>query len=83
MSFDFTTLTQQVKTWGRELGFQQVGITDVDVSEHAGHLREWLKRQYHGDMQYMEKHAELRSEPAQLVPGTLRVISVRMDYLPA
>ncbi|MEI7949897.1 MAG: tRNA epoxyqueuosine(34) reductase QueG [Gammaproteobacteria bacterium] len=80
---DFTILTQQIKTWGRELGFQQVGIADVDVQEHAGHLQEWLKQQYHGEMHYMERHAGLRSEPAQLVPGTLRVISVRMDYLPA
>jgi epoxyqueuosine reductase len=77
------TLTQQVKAWGRELGFQQVGIADVDVSEQAAHLQQWLAKQYHGEMRYMEHHAALRSEPAQLVPGTLRVISVRMDYLPA
>jgi len=80
---DFTALTQQVKTWGRELGFQQVGIADVDVCEQAAHLKKWLEQQYHGEMNYMEKHAELRSDPVQLVPGTLRVISVRMDYLPA
>ncbi len=80
---DFKTLTGQVKTWGRELGFQEVGIADVDVQEHAAYLRKWLEQQYHGEMNYMEKHAGLRSEPAQLVPGTLRVISVRMDYLPA
>ena len=80
---DFISLTQQVKTWGRELGFQQVGIADIDVSAHAAHLREWLGKQYHGEMAYMERHAELRGDPAQLVPGTLRVISLRMDYLPA
>ncbi len=80
---DFKSLTQQVKTWGRELGFQQVGIADIDVSAHAAHLREWLGKQYHGEMAYMERHAELRGDPAQLVPGTLRVISLRMDYLPA
>ncbi len=80
---DFVALTQQVKTWGRELGFQQVGITDLDVQQHAEHLRAWLEQQYHGEMHYMHRHAGLRSEPAQLVPGTLRVISVRMDYLPA
>jgi epoxyqueuosine reductase len=80
---DFTTLTQQIKTWGRELGFQQVGITDVDVSEQAAHLQQWLAKHYHGEMRYMEQHAKLRGDPAQLVPGTLRVISVRMDYLPA
>lgn len=80
---DFTALTQQVKTWGRELGFQQVGITDIDVRKHAAHLQEWLKQQYHGEMEYMSRHAALREDPGQLVPGTLRVISVRMDYLPA
>lgn len=80
---DFTALTQQVKTWGRELGFQQVGIADLDVREHAAHLQQWLERQYHGEMDYMSRHAALRGDPAQLVPGTLRVISVRMDYLPA
>jgi len=80
---DSTALTQKVKTWGRELGFQQVGIADVDVSAHSAHLRAWLGKQYHGEMAYMERHAELRSDPTQLVPGTLRVISLRMDYLPA
>jgi epoxyqueuosine reductase len=80
---DFTALTQQVKTWGRELGFQQVGIADVDVREQAAHLEKWLEQHYHGKMDYMERHAALRSDPGQLVPGTLRVISVRMDYLPA
>jgi epoxyqueuosine reductase len=80
---DFHTLTQQVKTWGKELGFQQVGIAALDVSEAASHLRTWLANQYHGDMHYMERHAALRADPAALVPGSLRVISVRMDYLPA
>ena len=80
---DFTALTALIKTWGRELGFQQVGIADIDVNEHADHLRKWLEQQYHGEMDYMQRHANLRSDPAQLVPGTLRVISLRMDYLPA
>lgn len=80
---DITALTQQVRLWGRELGFQQVGITDLYVSEQAAHLRQWLQQHYHGEMDYMERHAALRSNPAELVPGTLRVISVRMDYLPA
>ena len=83
MTIDFTTLTAQIKTWGRELGFQQVGITDIEVSEASSHLQRWLANNYHGDMGWMAQHAELRSNPAHLVPGTLRVISVRMDYLPA
>ncbi|MFZ9583694.1 MAG: tRNA epoxyqueuosine(34) reductase QueG [Pseudohongiellaceae bacterium] len=80
---DFRQITARVKTLGRELGFQQVGISDLDVTEAAQHLRDWLARHYHGDMAYMERHAALRAAPAELVPGALRVISVRMDYLPA
>src|SRR5690606_26354727 len=80
---DFSALATDIKLWGRELGFQQVGITDLDVSEHAAHLHAWLAEHYHGEMQYMERHEALRADPATLVPGALRVISVRMDYLPA
>ncbi len=80
---DFSQLTDRVKRLGRELGFQQVGIADLDLAQAAHHLRDWLARQYHGEMTYMERHAELRADPAALVPGTLRVISLRMDYLPA
>jgi epoxyqueuosine reductase len=81
-AIDFNALATLVKQWGRELGFQQVGIADIDVGEHAAHLREWLRQNYHGEMSYMERHANLRSRPQELVPGTLRVISLRMDYLP-
>ena len=79
---DFTALAALIKQWGAELGFQQTGITDLALDEHTSHLRSWLAKRYHGDMSYMERHANLRSDPQALVPGTLRVISVRMDYLP-
>lgn len=82
-AIDFNALATQIRTWGAELGFQQVGIADLDVGEAAAHLQAWLARQHHGEMQYMERHAALRSDPQQLVPGTLRVLSLRMDYLPA
>jgi epoxyqueuosine reductase len=82
-AIDYNALAAQIRQWGVELGFQQVGISDLDVSEGAGHLRTWLDKHYHGDMQYMERHASLRAAPEQLVPGTLRVLSLRMDYLPA
>jgi epoxyqueuosine reductase len=75
-------LASRIKQWGRELGFQQVGIADVDVSAHAQHLREWLAQRYHGEMAFMERHVNKRGNPQQLKPGTLRVISLRMDYLP-
>ncbi|MDT8398562.1 MAG: tRNA epoxyqueuosine(34) reductase QueG [Pseudomonadales bacterium] len=79
---DFRALSVQIRHWGRELGFQQLGIADVDLGEHEDHLLNWLKNRYHGDMHFMAKHGSLRSHPAQLLPGTLRVISVRLDYLP-
>ena len=79
---DYTHLAQQIRTWSRELGFQQCGIAACDTGRHAGWLQDWLDANYHGEMSYMERHAELRKHPDQLHEGTLRVISVRMDYLP-
>ena len=76
-------LAQTIRDWARVLGFQQVGISDVDLGEHAQHLERWLAAGYQGEMDYMSAHGSKRSHPAQLVPGTLRVISLRMDYLPA
>tara|TARA_R110002110_G_scaffold414951_1_gene646738 strand:+ start:31514 stop:32563 length:1050 start_codon:yes stop_codon:yes gene_type:complete len=80
---DFHKLADDIKTWGRELGFQQVGISDIDLSEAEAHLQTWLQNNYHGEMEYMQRHGSKRSHPAELVPGTMRIISVRMDYLPA
>lgn len=79
---DYAALAADIKAWGRELGFQQVGITDVDPGENAAHLQRWLDAGYHGSMEYMARHAALRSNPTTLVPGALRLVSVRMDYLP-
>ena len=74
-------LANQIKQWGAELGFQAVGITDVELSAAGGRLAEWLGMGWHGEMDYMARHAALRSQPANLVPGTLRAISCRMNYL--
>jgi epoxyqueuosine reductase len=74
-------LAQRIKQWGAELGFQAVGIADVDLSAAGGRLAEWLGMGWHGEMDYMARHAHLRGRPADLVPGTVRVISCRMDYL--
>lgn len=79
---DFVGLAELIRAWARELGFQQLGITDTDVSQSAEKLGIWLDKQYHGQMHYMARHAGLRAHPEQLHPGTLRVISVRLDYLP-
>ncbi|WP_434986050.1 tRNA epoxyqueuosine(34) reductase QueG [Vreelandella zhaodongensis] len=80
---ELTRLADLVKTWGRELGFQQVGITDTQLAAHEAHLNTWLAKGYHGEMGFMAKHGTKRTRPEELEPGTQRVISVRMDYLPA
>lgn len=81
-SIDLNNLAEQIRQWGLELGFQQIGITDIDLDKHRGHLQNWLAKNFHGEMAYMAAHGEKRSRPEQLLPGTLRVISARMDYLP-
>ena len=75
-------LARRIKTWGQELGFQQVGIADVDLGEDEVLLGRWLAEGRHGEMDYMKKHGSRRARPAELVPGTVRVISARMNYLP-
>jgi len=82
VTIDYQQLARDIKTWGRELGFQQVGITDTDLGEDEQRLREWLAQGYQGDMDWLAAHGNKRSRPGELVPGTLRVISVRMNYLP-
>jgi epoxyqueuosine reductase len=72
---------QRIKDWGRDLGFQAVGIAHADLSAAEPRLIEWLDRGWHGEMEYMARHGALRARPAELKPGTLRVISCRMDYL--
>jgi epoxyqueuosine reductase len=75
-------LSDDIRQWSRELGFQQTGIADTDLRLHEDRLNEWLADGFHGDMEYMHRHGTRRSRPAELVTGTLRVISARMDYLP-
>ena len=80
---DYPALARQIKTWGMKLGFQQVGITDTDLDADEAHLVNWLAAGRHGEMGYMQRHGTRRSRPRELVPGTVRVISARMDYWPA
>lgn len=77
---DLALLAAGIKLWSADLGFQQTGITDIDLRAYQPHLDAWLQQQFHGEMSYMERHRDLRLQPGELVPGTLRVISVRMDY---
>ncbi|MFC3122313.1 tRNA epoxyqueuosine(34) reductase QueG [Agaribacter flavus] len=81
-SVDLTKLANDIKAWGKALGFQQVGISDLDISRHKVALTRWLENGYQGQMAFFEKNLEQRLNPDRLVAGTLRIISVRMDYLP-
>ncbi len=78
---DYAPLAQRIKEWGLELGFQAVGIARADLASAEPRLIEWLGKGWHGEMEYMARHGALRARPAELKPGTLRVISCRMDYL--
>ncbi len=75
-------LVKQIKCWAHELGFQQAAISDIDLQVYESRLQQWLAHNYHGEMSWMQHHGNKRSRPQQLVPDTLRIISVRMDYLP-
>ncbi len=80
---DINTLNNKITTWATELGFQDVGISDINLSAAEQQLIQWLDNGYHGDMDWMQRHGTRRSRPHELVAGTQSIISVRMDYLPA
>ena len=77
-----TNITANIEQWSRELGFQQSGISNIDLSKEGAQLRDWLGKQFHGSMDWMAEHGEMRWHPEQLLPSTISVISVRMNYLP-
>src|SRR6187551_490598 len=79
---DLVALADTIKAWGRELGFADLRIADVDLSHREAGFQAWLDKGHHGEMDYMASHGMKRARPAELVPGTVRVISARMDYLP-
>lgn len=77
---NFKQIAADIKEWGAELGFQEVSFTDIDLSKYEHHLKDWIDRNYHGAMSYMAENHDKRCHPEQLVPGTIRVVCVRMDY---
>ena len=81
-SIDLPTLAAHIKAWGRELGFQQIGISGVELPEAEAGLLSWLAAGYHGDMNYMARHGLKRCRPAELIPGTVRIITARINYQP-
>jgi epoxyqueuosine reductase len=83
MSADsYTGLAASIRTWAHELGFQQIGVAAVNIAEDEERLMQWMQLGRHGEMEYMPRHGRTRARPDELVPGTIRVISARMDYLP-
>ncbi|MTI64173.1 tRNA epoxyqueuosine(34) reductase QueG [Methylophaga sp.] len=87
MSEKFTTsesqaLLDRMQRWARSLGFQALGVSDIDLHDAEERLQSWLAKGFHGEMAFMHKHGEKRTRPDLLVEGTVRVISVRMDYWP-
>lgn len=79
---DFTNLADDIKHWGLELGFDQIGITDTNLQAAETEHQAWITKNFHGEMDYMAKHGVKRTRPAELVPNTIRVISARLDYYP-
>ncbi|WP_460565253.1 tRNA epoxyqueuosine(34) reductase QueG [Hydrogenophaga aquatica] len=79
---DAAQFVSQIQAWGQALGFSQIGVAGVDLSDAEPGLLAWLSQGFHGDMHYMSSHGLKRARPAELVPGTVSVITARMDYLP-
>jgi epoxyqueuosine reductase len=79
---DWRAVVAQIRQWGAELGFAHVGVADLHVEEAAARLHRWLADGQHGDMDYLQRHEALRADPRRLLPGALRVITARLDYLP-
>ena len=79
---EMVALKTELVEWSAELGFQKMGVSDINLGEAEQRLQQWLTAKFHGSMEYMDCHGSKRSHPDELVPGTVRVISVRMDYFP-
>src|SRR5215210_4843790 len=77
---ELAALADDIKRWGTQLGFGQIGVSDIDLSVAETRLLEWLAEGFHGEMRYFDRHGIRRARPAELVPGTVRVICARLDY---
>jgi epoxyqueuosine reductase len=80
-ALDFSQLARDIVTWGQELGFAELGIADTELSADEARLGAWLDAGRHGEMDYMARHGARRARPSEMVPGTIRVITARLDYL--
>jgi epoxyqueuosine reductase len=82
LSIDYQLLLTQIQALGQSLGFSQIAVAPLDLSSAEPHLQHWLSQNFHGSMDYMARHGMKRARPAELVPGTLSVLTARMNYLP-
>jgi len=78
---DSSLLFSKIKSWGQSLGFDEIGVSSIDLSHTTQALLDWLDKGFHGEMAYMKRHGLLRAHPEELVPGTISVITARMNYL--
>ena len=79
---DLAALKRDIAGWAAELGFRRFGVAGIELGEAEARLLEWLGLGHHGDMDYLARHGTLRSRPGELVPGTVRVMSFALDYMP-
>lgn len=79
---DQNFLLKDIHQWALDLGFSQVGVSNIDLSQAETKLQQWLDQGFYADMTYMRKHGVKRSQPDELIPGTASILSLRMDYLP-
>ena len=79
---DSSALLDQIRSWGQDLGFSQIGISGVDLSQAQAPLLDWLEQGFHGEMAYMKRHGLLRTQPQALHAGTLSIVTARLNYLP-
>jgi epoxyqueuosine reductase len=80
--FDPTVLLADLRRWSEELGFAKLGVAHIDIARDEAHFLDWLRAGFNGEMAYMSRHGVKRSRPAELLPGTVSCVSVRMDYWP-
>src|SRR6202044_3996751 len=80
--FDPTVLLADLRRWSEELGFAKLGVAHIDLASDEAHFLDWLRDGFNGEMAYMSRHGVKRSRPAELLPGTVSCVSVRMDYWP-
>ena len=79
---DPAALSASLRDWAKELGFTGLGVANIDLPSDEAFFLDWLRAGFNGEMGYMSRHGSKRSRPAELVPGTVSCVSVRMDYWP-